>query len=151
MSSHPPLRDLALLKKILEKRLGGPLPFDDGMWNLCNERARGLLEGENFTELRMLYLHMAEFLGKEGKDCACVLEEAARAQLLAHGKDRVVRVAVRCRDGCCSHCLAGSGEIYTVEEALDSMPLPRPSCTSDIGPVRTCSYCRCEYEALPGE
>jgi hypothetical protein len=149
MSSHPPLRDLAVLKKILEKRLGEPLPFDEGMWNLCNERARGLLESGNFVELRQLYLHMAEFLGKEGKDCACVLEEAARAQLLKLRQDGVRLVAVRCRDGCCSHCRAGSGETSTVEEALAAMPLPRPACTRNIGPGRTCFYCRCEYEALP--
>lgn len=61
----------------MEKRRGKPVRFDESIWTLCNERAGNLIEGRDYLELRKLYLHMAEYLNREGKDSFCVLEEAA--------------------------------------------------------------------------
>jgi len=80
MSRDTPLRDFAALRKRMEERQGGPVAFDEGMWTLCNERAGNLIEGRDYPELRKLYLHMAEYPNREGRDSFCVLEGAAMSR-----------------------------------------------------------------------
>lgn len=148
MSERILLRDLAELREEMEGRRGEPLIFDEGMWKLCNERARGLMDRRDYPELRKLYLHMAEFLGKEGKDCFCVLEEAARAQLLHLREAGVKAVEIRCREDSCPECRGQEGISWSTDRALAEMPLPNVSCAHRAPAAEKCRYCRCEYDPV---
>lgn len=146
MSERTLLRDLEELREEMEGRRGEPVIFDEGMWKLCNERARGLIDRRDYQELRKLYLHMAEFLEKEGKDCFCVLEEAARAQLLQLIKAGVKAVEISCRDDSCPECRGQEGISWSTDRALAEMPLPNASCTHRATAAEKCRFCRCEYD-----
>lgn len=145
MSERTLLRDLAALRVKMEGKRGEPVAFDEGMWKLCNERARELIERRDYSELRKLYLHMAEFLEKEGKDCFCVLEEASKAQLLHLRRTGVKAVRIRCREDSCPECLVQEGNSWSTDLALAEMPLPNPSCTHRATVAEKCRFCRCEY------
>jgi len=145
MACHDMLRDLKTLRKIMESRKDEKMTFDEGMWSLCSERADRLIERGDYGEMRTLYLHMAEFLGREGKDCACVLEEAAKARLLQLREEGVTRVAVVCREDACPACRAAAGRHFDVEDALRTSPVPVAGCSHSPPSAAQCSYCRCEY------
>jgi hypothetical protein len=146
MSRDTPLRDFAALRKRMEERQGGPVAFDEGMWTLCNERAGKLIEESDYLKLRKLYLHMAEYLNREGRDSFCVLEEAARAQLYQYSRrDRPAPMEIVCADDACDPCRRQEGKRLTAGEALESMPLPHKQCAHRPAEGNRASFCRCRY------
>lgn len=150
MDDDFPLRDFKALRLLMEEQWEIPPDFDRQMWALCSERADRLLKTKEYGELSKLYLHMAEFLHKEGKPSHCVREEAIKALLLQYraGGD-VSTVEIVCAEDGCPECHELSGRTFSPEDALTSMPIPHDRCSSrDLQPD-SAPACRCTYRPLP--
>jgi len=138
-------------KELLSKKYGREASDRDVAWGLYNERInREAKSGApDFHTLQMLYYTMALFLDEEGKDSFSTLVEAKKCELRAleknFGAKRKVKI-LTAKEQSCPECQKLEGKIFTIDEALRSMPLPCKECTNpgytdddDKG------FCRCMY------
>lgn len=122
--------------------------FDDVIWTEQNKLANRYIKDNDFGALKSLYYGMALKLNRQGKDWIKVLQESQKMSLLDCGKYGVIKqVKIFSSDDSCEACRLLHDKIFTIEEALEKMPLPCKECTykfytpgDKIG-----GFCRCMY------
>jgi len=89
------------------------------------------------------YTSLANSLSAVGCQHAIVwMRRAFVYDLQQYKESGYATVRIDCREDCCRECAEQKGQVFTVAEALSSMPLPnvRCSCASEDG-----FPCRCRY------
>lgn len=131
--------------KLFEGKLWTVQKLQDYKWGLFNQQLNQAMRKNDFNELRRIYLEMADFLEREGKNNSHILQLARKMQslsqkeeLLAKQQDGFKKVEILANQGC-PECLKQNGKIYSIDQALKEMPLPNKNCCHQYG------YCRCSY------
>ena len=128
-------------RKKLSERFKTKASVHDTVWSILNKWV-GSHPAQRSVEFA--YREMARLLSQEGKDCNHLIESALTAQLQFYKIRKVKNVIVQNYGGrgdnidTCPQCAELHGKKFTIDEALNKMPIPR-NCTSDF-------ECRCYYE-----
>lgn len=127
--------DGARVKAELIERFGRVPSPSDIAWEIANEKIPELAQKEDFRALSDLYWQMALQIYYEGRDQFNLAREARRYELLDLQREclrfgdwgsRCGLKVLGCSGNYCGECKPD--KIYTVEEALESMPIPRREC-----------------------
>ena len=119
---------------------GFDLAHSDFIWSMFNKLTSKIKEP---SRLKMLYYNMAWFLNEEGKDFFSVLKESKKWELLDYKKSQhISKVEILAANNSCENCKNHEGEIFTINKALEIMPLPRKDCSNHD------NFCRCSYLAV---
>lgn len=132
-------------RRELSKKFGEEAKSVDVIWGLFNEL---ILKTKNLHSLKMIYYEMALFLNKEGKDCFLVLQQSAEMELMKFKQDgfiKKVRILTAGEDSC-EACRQLENKVFTIEEALEKMPIPCKECTHKLHDEKR-GFCRCCYVA----
>jgi hypothetical protein len=127
----------------LASRFGSSPQSADVIWSLFQNIAQQRREPIIASGL---YRTMAEFLEEEGKDPSRCLEEALRFELLSYREQEIVgAVSIWTpHPDPCSECAELIGRVYSLREAIATMPLPCPGCTRSLQNPNK-GFCRCRW------
>lgn len=121
----------------------------DEQWADLNEQVAELSKSRDWDGLSYTYFQMALQLWNEEKDFFNILQESARWKL-RHFQDAGisrVRILDSGSDSCPS-CRKQKEKVYSIEEALSTMPLPCKDCTFQLHGINSkVGWCRCCYVA----
>ena len=125
----------------------------DIQWKELSKIAQKAMRARDWHTLSDVYRQQAYILFAEGRPHHDVAVEAQRFNLM-HLHDLgipAVRVMTS-RDGrVCDYCAPLDGKVFSVEEALEQMPLPSSSCVDGSHENAHGGRCRCVYRAMiPG-
>ena len=112
----------------------------DWVWGFLNEKKQNLARKGDWQSMSRITWQQARIQYTLGKSYFHLLQEAMKEQLQgesAHGVTHAQVIACK-DDRTCKKCASLDGEIFTIKEALEKMPLP-VKCDSDEG------WCRCAY------
>ena len=111
----------------------------DEHWKELSKAVEVASRAGDLNALASAYGQQSYFLFHEGRPHRHVAQEAARCRLLHFQQIGVPRVSVMtCKDErVCEYCRSLEGKVFTVAEALRTMPLPGPGCDDGM--------CRCSY------
>ncbi len=120
----------------------------DKEWAALNKKLVKAMKGNDWDELKMTYFDMAMFCYDEGRSFFHLLEEARKAELRGYQQSPVVtRVSIMTsKSGSCAQCVQLHGKKYSIEDALETMPIPVKDCAMDLGTGG--GWCRCVYTPL---
>ncbi|MDY6876175.1 MAG: hypothetical protein SWK90_08250 [Chloroflexota bacterium] len=124
----------------LAEQFGFQPSVNDTVWRVLNLLVASTAD---HSQAKILYNEMVHLVRSEGKDPKPYLVEAAKHELLSLKESGVVsRVRVNTvNDGLvCSKCRALAEKTFTIEQALNDMPIPN-ACESEDG-------CRCWYSPV---
>lgn len=98
-------------------------------------------------KLRM-YQGMADLLAKVGQeeDLFTIQQIIARYNLKSFKDIGFARVEVEVAKDACPTCRKMSGKRFSIEEAMETMPIPCHDCSTEVDAVK--GYCRCRYFAI---
>ena len=122
----------------------------DVLWRWANGRSAQLGGQGDWQGLGVLTFTMALQLYEEGRDHFKLSQVARKYELLAmqrEEKNQPYKIRVRVL-GVCPESRALEGRLYTIEEALEEMPIPRADCTwqtSARGSKSGRGWCACTY------
>ena len=122
-------------------------------WKQLSEQARVAMQAGDWKSLQAAYQQQARILFVEGRPHRHVVQEASRAQLMSLLELAVAGVKVMTADDerVCAHCQSLDGKVFTIQEALEAMPIPGPNCTDGNEQNPHGGRCRCVYIAvIPG-
>jgi len=132
-------------RRVLSKKFGKEAKSTDVIWGLFNEL---ILKTKDLHSLKMIYYEMALFLNQEGKDCFSVLQQSAKMELMEFKQEgfiKKVRILTAGEDSC-EACRRLENKVFTIEEALEKMPIPCNECTHKLYDEKR-GFCRCCYLA----
>ena len=100
-------------------------------WKQLSEQVRVAMQAGDWQSLQAAYQQQARILFVEGRPHHHVVQEAKRAQLMLLLELGVADVKVLTVDDerVCAHCQSFDGKVFTIQEALEAMPIPGPNCT----------------------
>jgi len=126
----------------LSRKFGQEAKSTDVIWGLFN----GLIsKTKNQDSLGMIYYEIALFLNEEGKDSLEIRRQSQKISLLSLKKSEVVKgVEILATSESCDECQKLNGNKYTLDEALEKMPIPNPNCTYTFT-KKGKPFCRCTY------
>ena len=122
-------------------------------WKQLSEQVRLAMQAGDLQSLQAAYQQQARILFVEGRPHRHVAQEATRAQLMSLLELGVAGVEVMTADDerVCAHCQSLDGKVFTIQKALEAMPIPGPNCTDGNEQNPHGGRCRCVYFAvLPG-
>ena len=122
-------------------------------WKQLSEKARVAMQAGDLQSLQATYQQQTRILFVEGRPHRHVAQEATRAQLMSLLELGVGGVEVMTVDDerVCAHCQSLDGKVFTIQKALEAMPIPGPNCTDCNEQNPHGGRCRCVYIALiPG-
>lgn len=94
----------------------------------------------------MLYFEQALQLWQEGKPFFKVAQESRRAQLRAYAESIDTVEIIDAGESSCPACRALHGKKLSIKQALEEMPIPVATCTTDAGEFgQQQGWCRCDY------
>lgn len=105
-----------------------------------------------FHDFKMVYLQMAFLNNFEGLDAHAILQEVTRMDLLSRKEGGVIDQVkiITAKDKACSACRELDEKVFSIEEALQTMPIPHRGCTSELYSAGV-GFCRCGYVAYLGD
>jgi predicted RNA-binding Zn-ribbon protein involved in translation (DUF1610 family) len=112
----------------------------DIIWGLINQKKINAARKGDWQTIKALTWSQARYLHDVGREYFHVQQEAVRTELqgvLAQGLTHV-KIASSKDDRTCEKCKSQDGMAFTIEEALEKMPLP-VKCDSP-------EMCRCVYK-----
>jgi hypothetical protein len=118
-------------------------------WMAALELMRDHIIKTEDPELKLrMYQAMVELLAKFGhqEDMRAIQEIIARVNLKTFKEMGFERVEVECAEDCCPNCRQLNGKRFLIDDAMTTMPIPCPDCTTEMYAVH--SYCRCRYFAV---
>ena len=117
----------------------------DKKWASFNKTLLKAMKNSDWTELKMTYFDMALFCYEEQRPFFQLLQEACKAELRGYEQSGVVKRVriITAKSASCEHCAQLHGSEYSVEGALEAMPIPVKGCTTDLGKGN--GWCRCTY------
>lgn len=119
------------------ERLGPRATVNDAVWEALNLL---VIEQKDPQDRSQVYWEMAQLAESEDKNPRPYLEESSRQQLLGIAESGVismVQIRTAHDEAVCHNCRNLSGVTYTIQQALEELPVPR-QCTNERG-------CRCWY------
>lgn len=125
------------------------MPIAQTVWKVLDEEADAARDREDWNTLSKLLLEKARYRCSVGEDFFSVQREALQCQL-EHLRSRgatKVRI-VSGHDGIvCAKCAEHEGTVLTIEEALETMPLPVHCDTASrkVAVADDRGWCRCFY------
>ena len=133
-------------KNKLSKQFGCVANNRDIIHTLFNKL---ILKNSDFHTLQMIYYEHALFLNEEGEDCFKILQLANKMDLLRYKQSEIdiEKVKIISGEESCSFCQQLNGKIYSIEEALKTMPLPCKDCTFILYDDKR-GFCRCTYAPM---
>ncbi len=135
-------------KKELSKKLNSEANDGDVVWSLLNEQLNKKMKDNDFGFLSMIYADMALILYKEGKDCFTYQQQATKMVLLSHKQSSFNNVKIlTCGINSCEACQKLDGKVFTIEEALEKMPIPVKECSTKMYDKNR-GFCRCCYNIV---
>lgn len=135
------------IKDELTKKFGLEPLEEDILWGLSNHLLLGLMKKGDWQEMKTIYFAQASFLHDDGQDCMKVLGEAHKCDLRDYARSKLIRKVeiITCGESSCPSCRKLSGKIFTIERALNEMPLPEKDCSSEPNLKSKQGWCRCCY------
>lgn len=118
-------------------------------WMAALEMIKDQIIKTEHPDLKLkMYQGMVDLLAKLGhkEDLVTIQEIIARYNLKSFKDIGFERVEVECDKEACPICRKMAGKRFTIEEAVQTMPLPCKECTTEIDAVK--GYCRCRYFAV---
>jgi hypothetical protein len=137
-------------REMLRERFGQEPGDGDVVWSLFHKALDGSMKSGDLQELKVLYFEMALFLYQEGREFFHLLEQSRKMQLTEYKKGGWVEKVsiITAGDASCEACQKLDGKVFTVDEALDQMPIPCKECTFDFRGTGQSGWCRCLYGAV---
>ena len=134
--------DEALLDRRMTAR---SMTYRDAVWSLLNERLISIMNTNNWSAMKMLYLTMAEIRAEANKEFQSLQRQAAECELRDYKQSRVVTKVkiLTAGDSACNACRQQEGMVYTIGEAMQKKPIPHLACTTAYGDQA--GWCRCSY------
>ena len=119
-------------------------------WRRLSELVRVAMQAGDLQSLQSAYQQQANILFVEGRPHFHVAQEARRAELMSLLELDVAGVKVMTSDDerVCAHCQSLDGKVFTIQEALEAMPIPGPNCTDGSEQNPHGGRCRCGYVAV---
>ncbi|MBL7075672.1 hypothetical protein ISS37_10600 [candidate division KSB1 bacterium] len=118
----------------------------DVFWSLFNEINQEAMKTGDFQTLKTIYYSMAMFLNEEGKECFDLLQQSAKMELLVIKRRGVIKKVqiITAGHNSCSNCRKSENKIFSIDEALEKMPIPCKECTTTLYDENK-GFCRCRY------
>lgn len=134
-------KDYEIEKENLRGRFGTEPSSHDVIWSIANKQ---ILQLKDFEALSHQYEKMAYLLNEEKREFSHILKQAKKFELKAIQKEGFKKVQISPSYYSCPSCLEQKDKILTIDEALETMPLPNKDCTHVLqDPDR--GYCQCKY------
>jgi|Deesub1362A_J573_1020465.scaffolds.fasta_scaffold02704_6 hypothetical protein len=138
-------KDFWRKEKELVQKFGRRPSYRDVLWALYNE---AITRTTDLRNLSLLYSGMAWFVCREGKDPFPLLQQSQKMDLLYkqshYGEIHPLMVEISTCPDACPECQKLNRTTYTIQEALEEMPLPNKNC-SYKGHGQEYPFCRCQY------
>ncbi len=133
----------------LTQRFGKQPASGDVLWSLYNRLAHDSMSS-GAAPSPFLYFLMAHYLYEDGRDFFHLLEQSRKMELTAYKRDGIFDkvYVITTRDASCEACQKLDGKVFTVDEALEHMPIPCKDCTFDFAGTGQPGWCRCLYGAV---
>ena len=108
-------------------------------WKELSKAVEVASRAGDLNALAAAYVQQSYFLFGDGRPHQRVAQDAARCRLLHFQQTGVPKVSVMTSqdERVCEYCRSLEGKVFTVAEALRTMPLPGPGCDDGM--------CRCVY------
>ncbi|WP_407356762.1 TerB N-terminal domain-containing protein [Methanolobus sp. WCC5] len=121
-----------------------PKPIDV-LWRIYTDQNNEAIQKGDIDTVRKIQFSMAMVLYHEGKDFIGPLREAKRMRLVKYRREGLKKVRI-VGPASCEACSENHGKVFTIDDAINKMPIPNPECTTHIrgGPT---GWCRCRYNA----
>ena len=119
-------------------------------WKRLSELVRVAMQAGDWKSLQSAYQQQANILFVEGRPHLHVAQEARRAQLMSLLETSIADVKVRTSDDerVCAYCQSLDRKVFTIQEALEAMPIPGPICTDGNQQNPHGGRCRCGYSPV---
>jgi len=142
-------KDFEITKDQLSKKFGQEPSNQDVLWSLFNQLIAKNIN--DFFTLKRIYYEMALYLNDLGKDFFPFLQISRKMELMNYKQNYkhlgINKVQIlTCGPGSCMQCQSLHGKIFTIEEALEKMPIPVKTCTKTMGDGKK-GFCKCCYVA----
>lgn len=121
----------------------------DIVWRIYNEE---LIKAKDYQDKKIIYHQMALELNEEGRDASKMLEYMHDCELYEWKKLRMeigdscfynrVKIVTTAND--CEACAEIVNRVYTIDEALETKPIPYKRCGHFEAPSKY-PYCRTDY------
>ena len=118
----------------------------DIIWRLFNEKITSVSKKNELGALADIYSAMAEFAHGEGKESFHILQQSAKCKLMAYKNSGIKTVEILTTNPC-ENCRKLEGKKFSVNEALQTMPIPVKECQMDLFNTGK-PFCRCTYMPL---
>lgn len=102
-------------------------------------------------KLKMISFEMALQLHQNGKPSFKKQQEVRTAELIRYRDDgggKIKKVKILATKESCDICKRQGGKIFTIEEALKTMPLPVRGCKHKLKKGAIDGWCRCWYSPI---
>lgn len=145
--------NLAYQKQLLNLKTDGPEPEPLQIcWDIYNNLILSSTREKKYSQLSRLYYSMALLSDRtNNQKTRKYLELSQYWNLISFQKSGLFSVGYRsvrisAASNSCQACQFQDSQIYTVQEALEKMPLPHKECSYTLNEQP--GFCRCEYELL---
>ena len=125
----------------------------DQEWKDLGQTIQKAMLEDDWGSLQGAYQQQASILFSEGRPHRDISIEAKRAELMRLGELSIpsVKVVVVHDERVCDYCASLDVKVYSVEDALEQMPIPGPHCTDGGDENSHGGRCHCVYIAvIPG-
>ena len=120
----------------------------DARWKELSAEIESASQSGDWGALSQAYGEQASILFGEGRPHHDVAQEAARAQLRSFQKSGIKKVKILTVgvDTACAGCSPLEGQVFSVAEALEQMPIPLEGCQGSNS--KGSGWCRCLYRPV---
>jgi len=137
------VKDLGISEKALtEARKRGPAgrSLGDVVWGLISQQKQDAARTNDFQTISSLTRAQAAYWRRTGREYFHLEQEAMKAELRGYAGQGVTHVEILTSrdDRVCGKCKSLDGMVFTIQEAMEKMPLP-VKCDDEE------SWCRCVY------
>lgn len=134
-------------KEKLTKKWGFVPKEGDIIWGASNALLSDAISANDWSSAGLIYFEQSLFLYNIGKDFFRILQESFKCELRNLQKDDVLEGVeiLTGRDASCSSCQKLEGKKFSIEEALEKMPIPNETCEFKLNPGDQKGWCRCTY------
>ena len=114
---------------------------------MCDDLIVSLIEEEKYHGIKMVYYSMALFQNRRGEPTYDLRREGVKYELLCYkndGSTKYVKIAKSNSEEKCENCKRLAGKVFSLEEALQTMPIPSKECTYHLFD-KNHGFCKCYY------
>jgi hypothetical protein len=129
----------------LKKKFGFEPNPSDIIWAYYNKLI--VKNSSNYQNLSSIYYSMALILNKEKKEFFHILQQSKKMELLEYKRSgfiKKVKISTSGKDNACDNCLKQENKTFTINAALEKMPIPNKDCTHILYDENR-GFCRCCY------